>query len=111
HHLNQDHKPSRDVTEKTSVIDYALRTMEQINGWITSGEACERLEIAWRTLYHLHLHRQSPDFPKPKKIGRTLLGRQKPRIPGGTSTPNVREKKTFVEIRLCIPQQLLVLQP
>ncbi|MET7665808.1 hypothetical protein ABZS99_44930 [Streptomyces sp. NPDC005463] len=85
--------------------------MEQINGWITSGEACERLEIAWRTLYHLHLHRQSPDFPKPKKIGRTLLGRQKPRIPGGTSTPNVREKKTFVEIRLCIPQQLLVLQP
>ncbi|MFD0034132.1 hypothetical protein ACFVY1_39070 [Streptomyces sp. NPDC058293] len=49
--------------------------MEQINGWITSGEACERLEIAWRTLYHLHLHRQSPDFPKPKKIGRTLLGR------------------------------------
>ncbi|MGW6483042.1 helix-turn-helix transcriptional regulator [Streptomyces sp. NPDC055059] len=44
--------------------------MERINGWITSGEACERLEIAWRTLYHLH--RQSPDFPKPKKIGRTL---------------------------------------
>ncbi|MFE2993074.1 hypothetical protein [Streptomyces sp. NPDC059262] len=39
---------------------------------ITSGEVCERLEIAWRTL-----HRQSPDFPKPKKIGRTLLGRQK----------------------------------
>jgi predicted DNA-binding transcriptional regulator AlpA len=45
--------------------------MEQINGWITSGEACERLKIARRTLYHLH--RQSPDFPKPKKIGRTLL--------------------------------------
>jgi predicted DNA-binding transcriptional regulator AlpA len=45
--------------------------MGQINGWITSGEACERLEIAWRTLYNLH--RQSPDFPKPNKIGRTLL--------------------------------------
>ncbi|MFB6673197.1 hypothetical protein ACFCWG_12575 [Streptomyces sp. NPDC056390] len=49
--------------------------MEQINGWITSGEACERLEIAWRTLYHLH--RQSPDFPKPKKIGRTLPWEEK----------------------------------
>jgi hypothetical protein len=28
-------------------------------------------------------------------------------MPGGTSTPSVTEKKTFVEIRLCIPQQLL----
>ncbi|MFB7756556.1 hypothetical protein ACFC18_44325 [Streptomyces sp. NPDC056121] len=44
--------------------------MEQTNGRITNGEACERLKIARRTLYNLH--RQSPDIPKPKKIERTL---------------------------------------
>ncbi|WP_282697447.1 helix-turn-helix domain-containing protein [Streptomyces sp. CC208A] len=45
--------------------------MESLEDWITSEEACARLGIAWRTLYNLH--RRSPDFPTPRKIGRTLL--------------------------------------
>jgi predicted DNA-binding transcriptional regulator AlpA len=45
--------------------------MDDLKNWITSDEACARLGIAWRTLYNHH--RKTPDFPKPRKIGRTLL--------------------------------------
>ena len=45
--------------------------MDDLEGWLTSEEACTRLGIKWRTLYNLS--RQSPDFPKPRKVGRTLL--------------------------------------
>ncbi|MCZ4602938.1 helix-turn-helix domain-containing protein [Streptomyces sp. Lzd4kr] len=45
--------------------------MDDLEGWITSEEACARLGIAWRTLYNHH--RNTPDFPQPRRIGRTLL--------------------------------------
>ncbi|WP_019060374.1 helix-turn-helix transcriptional regulator [Streptomyces prunicolor] len=45
--------------------------MDNSGNWITSDEACARLGIAWRTLYNHH--RNTPDFPQPRKVGRTLL--------------------------------------
>lgn len=45
--------------------------MDDFDGWITSEDACTRLGIAWRTLYNHH--RNTPDFPQPHKVGRTLL--------------------------------------
>ncbi|MET7544097.1 hypothetical protein, partial [Streptomyces sp. NPDC005507] len=45
--------------------------METDDGWIISEEACARLNIAWRTLYNHH--RNTPDFPQPRRLGRTLL--------------------------------------
>ncbi|WP_371581323.1 helix-turn-helix transcriptional regulator [Streptomyces sp. NBC_01314] len=45
--------------------------MDPLDNWITSDQACARLGIAWRTLYNHH--RNTPDFPRPRHIGRTLL--------------------------------------
>ncbi|MFD9443434.1 helix-turn-helix transcriptional regulator [Streptomyces sp. NPDC060001] len=42
-----------------------------LTGYLTSDEAAERLDINRQSLYNLA--NRSPDFPKPKKIGRTSL--------------------------------------
>lgn len=42
-----------------------------IDGYLTSDEAADRLGVTRRTLYNLA--KDSPGFPKPTKIGRTLL--------------------------------------
>lgn len=42
-----------------------------LTGYLTSDEAAERLGINRQSLYNLA--NRSPDFPKPKKIGRTSL--------------------------------------
>lgn len=42
-----------------------------LTGYLTSDEAAELLGINRQSLYNLA--NRSPDFPKPKKIGRTSL--------------------------------------
>ncbi|MFJ9799807.1 helix-turn-helix transcriptional regulator [Streptomyces sp. NPDC101145] len=42
-----------------------------LTGYLTSDEAAERLGINRQSLYNLA--NRSPDFPKPKKVGRTSL--------------------------------------
>ncbi|WP_399553912.1 helix-turn-helix domain-containing protein (plasmid) [Streptomyces anulatus] len=42
-----------------------------LTGYLTSDEAAARLGINRQSLYNLA--NRSPDFPKPKKIGRTSL--------------------------------------
>lgn len=42
-----------------------------LTGYLTSDQAAERLGINRQSLYNLA--NRSPDFPKPKKIGRTSL--------------------------------------
>lgn len=42
-----------------------------LTGYLTSDEAAERLGINRQSLYNLA--NRSPDFPKPKKVGRTPM--------------------------------------
>lgn len=42
-----------------------------LTGYLTSDEAAERLGITRQSLYNLA--QRSPDFPKPKRAGRTPM--------------------------------------
>lgn len=42
-----------------------------LTGYLTSDEAAERLGITRQSLYNVA--NRSPDFPKPKKVGRTPM--------------------------------------
>lgn len=46
-----------------------------LTGYLTSDEAAERLGINRQSLYNAA--RKSPDFPKPKKVGRTSMWLEK----------------------------------
>lgn len=62
-----------------------------LTGYLTSDEAAERLGINRQSLYNLA--NRSPDFPKPKKVGRTSLWPEKGVDEWRTKHPKRQTKK------------------